>query len=206
MAGLPVGTIRLRRSSGRLPPTLSSTRCAVAKNWLGRHTRVDAPIGRAAGLDAAVIDAAIALLRFSLTLRRFLSLLLLFVLVLLLGVLLLLCRLLMLLLLLFVLVLLLGMLLLLRGLRLLMLLPLLRFALLLTLLLMLCVGRDRSSEKQEQNCCADNASAFHICAPFEREWSVDAHFSLIMLVRCDLRVCPKKNTSPEVMELFVRHQ
>src|SRR5271166_3455521 len=39
MAGLPVGTIRLRRSSGRLPPTLSSTRCAVAKNWLGRHTR-----------------------------------------------------------------------------------------------------------------------------------------------------------------------
>ena len=77
---------------------------------------VDAPIGRAAGLDAAVIDAAIALLRFSLTLRRSLSLLLM-----------LLLRVLLLLLLALLLMLLL------RGLPLLMLLPLLRFALLLTL-------------------------------------------------------------------------
>lgn len=59
--------------------------------------RVDTPIGRTAGLDAAVIDAAVGLLRFSLTSRRFVSLLLmLFVLVLLLGVLLLLRGLLML--------------------------------------------------------------------------------------------------------------
>jgi hypothetical protein len=43
-----------------------------------------------------------------------------------------------------------------------MLLPLLRFALLLTLLLVLCEGRGSGSEKQEQNCCADNAGSFHL--------------------------------------------
>ena len=47
------------------------------------------------------------------------------------------------------------------------LLVLLRFALLLTPLLVLCVGTSSASEKQEQNCCADNASSFHfISAPF----------------------------------------
>jgi len=111
-------------------------------------------------------------------------LLLLFVLILLLGMLLLLCGLLVLLL---------------RGLRLLMLLPLLRFALLLTLLLMLCAGRDRSSEKQEQNCCADNPSSFHLSVLlFERECSVAAQSFFIMLVGCRLRVCPKRITSPDV--------
>src|SRR5664279_4094344 len=39
MRGLQAGTTRPNRSSGRPPPTLSSTRCAVVKNWLGRHTR-----------------------------------------------------------------------------------------------------------------------------------------------------------------------
>src|SRR5664280_256035 len=38
MRGLQAGTTRPNRSSGRPPPTLSSTRCAVVKNWLGRHT------------------------------------------------------------------------------------------------------------------------------------------------------------------------
>jgi hypothetical protein len=126
---------------------------------------VDAPIGRTAvGLDAAVIDAAVALLRFSLTLRRFVSLLLMLLLRGLLMLMLLLCGLLMLLLLLFVLVLL-GMLLLLCGLSLLMLLPLLRFALLLTLLLVLCVSKCSGSEKQRQNCSIDNSNSFHGTLP-----------------------------------------
>jgi hypothetical protein len=97
---------------------------------------VDAPIGRAAGLDAAMIDAAVALLRFSLTLCRFVILMLLLcgLLMLLRGLLMLLLR---------------GLLMLLVcGLRLLMLLPLLRFALLLTLLLVLCKGRGSGPEKQ----------------------------------------------------------
>src|SRR5664280_20088 len=38
MRGLQAGTTRPNRSSGRPPPTLSSTRCAVVKNWLGRPT------------------------------------------------------------------------------------------------------------------------------------------------------------------------
>jgi hypothetical protein len=52
--------------------------------------------------------------------------------------------------------------LLLCGFRLLVLLPLLRFALLLTLLLVLCVGRGSGSKKREQNCCADDDSSFHL--------------------------------------------
>jgi hypothetical protein len=88
---------------------------------------VDAAIGGAGGLDAAMIDAAEALLR---SLRRSIS------------------RLLMLLL---------------CGFRLLMLLPLLRFALLLFLLLTLCVGRSNGSEKKEQNSRADKTNWFHEC-------------------------------------------
>jgi len=134
---------------------------------------VDASIGRAVGLDAAVIDAAVGLLRFGLTLRRFASLLML----LLRGLLtVLLC-----------------------GLPLLMLLPLLRFALLLTLLLVLCRGRNSGSEKQEQNCCADNVSSFHLSVLLiERECSVAAQSFFTMLVGCDLEVCPIRITSPEV--------
>jgi hypothetical protein len=109
---------------------------------------VDARMGRGVGLDAAVIDAAVFLLRFllrlSLRLRPSVSLLL----MLLRGLLMLL----------------------LRGLRLLMLLHRLlvlllrrlRFAVLLTLLPALCEARDSGSEKQEQNCCADKASSFHL--------------------------------------------
>jgi len=93
---------------------------------------VDAPIGRAIGLDAAVIDAAVARLRFRLRWRRLPGLLMLW----------------------------------LRGLLMLwlhglMLLPRLRFTLFPTLLLVLCVGRGSGSEKQGQNCCADNAGSFH---------------------------------------------
>jgi hypothetical protein len=46
--------------------------------------------------------------------------------------------------------------LLLCGLPLLMLLPLLRFALLLTPLLVLCVGRSNGAEEQTQGSCADS--------------------------------------------------
>jgi hypothetical protein len=38
----------------------------------------------------------------------------------------------------------------------------LRFALLLTLLLVLCEGRISGSKKQEENCCADKAGMFHL--------------------------------------------
>ena len=81
-----------------------------------------------------MIGAAVALLRSYLTLRRFVSLLLM------------LRRLLMLLL---------------CRPRLLMLLSLLRFYLLPTLFLVLSIGTDSGSEKQEQNCGADNAGSFH---------------------------------------------
>jgi hypothetical protein len=84
-----------------------------------------------------VIGATVALLRSSLTLRRFVSLLLMLLLRGLLMVLL--CRLL-----------------------LLTLLARLRPALFLTLLLMLCVGRGSGSEKQEENCCTDDASSLHL--------------------------------------------
>jgi peptidoglycan/LPS O-acetylase OafA/YrhL len=90
---------------------------------------VDAAIGGARRLDAAMIGAAGALLR---SLRRSISRLLM----------LLLCGFLLLTLLL-------------CGFRLLMLLPLLRFGLLLFLLLTLCVGRSNGSEKKEQNSRTD---------------------------------------------------
>jgi hypothetical protein len=98
---------------------------------------VDAAIGGAGRLDAAMIDAAEALLR---SLRRSIS------------------RLLMLLLCGFLL-----RMLLLCGFRLLMLLPLLRFAALLFLLLMLCVGRSNGPEKKEQKSSADKTNWFHGC-------------------------------------------
>lgn len=117
---------------------------------------VDAAVGGAVRLDAAVISAAVALLRSCLTLRRLVSLplMLRWLLMLLLRwlLMLLLCGLLMRL-----------PLLMLGGLPLLlMLLPLLRFAVLLTLLVVLHVGSGRGPEKQEQNCCGDNASSFHL--------------------------------------------
>jgi hypothetical protein len=96
---------------------------------------VDTAIGGALGLDTAVVGATRALLR---SLRRSIR-----------WRLMLLLR---------------GfrLLVLLRLLPLLMLLPLLRFALLLTLLLVLCVGRGSGSKKQEQKCCADDDSSFHL--------------------------------------------
>jgi hypothetical protein len=127
---------------------------------------VDAPIGGAVGLDAAVISAAVALLRSCLTLRRLVSLplLLRWLLTLLLGWLLMLMLLLRWLLMRLLCGLLMGLpLLMLGGLRLLlMLLPLLRFAVVLTLLVVLHVGSGGGPEKQEQNCCGDNASSFHL--------------------------------------------
>jgi hypothetical protein len=113
---------------------------------------VDAAIGGALGLDAAVVRATRALLRslrrsirwrLMLLLRGFRLLVLLRLLLMLL-----LCGF--------------RLLVLLPLLPLLMLLPLLRFALLLTLLLVLCVGRGSGSKKREQNCCADDDSSFHL--------------------------------------------
>ena len=106
---------------------------------------VDATIGRAGGLDAAVIGAAVARSRFFLRLHRPLSLLLTLWLR---GLLMRLLRGLLTRLLRGLLMRLLrGLLMrLLRGFRLLMLLPWLRFALLLTVFLFLCVGRGRGSE------------------------------------------------------------
>jgi hypothetical protein len=113
--------------------------------------RVDAAIGRAGGLDAAMIDAAVGLLR---SLRRFTSPLLLrygwFLLLMLLS-LLRSALLLMLLRRLFLLLTLLR-----CGFLLLMLLPLLWSALLPFLLLALCVGRSNGSEEQKQGACADS--------------------------------------------------
>jgi hypothetical protein len=98
---------------------------------------VDAAMGGARGLDAAMVDAAEGLLR---SLRRSISRLL----MLWLGG----FRLRMLLL---------------GGFRLLMLLLLLRFGVLLFPLLTLCVGRSNSSEKKEQNSRADKNNWFHGC-------------------------------------------
>jgi hypothetical protein len=111
-------------------------------------TRVDAAIGGAGGLDAAMIDAAVALLR---SLRRFTSPLLLLYGFLLLMLLSLLRSALLLLRCLFLLLTLLR-----CGFLLLMLLSLLRFALLPFLLLALCVGRSNGSEEQKQGPCADS--------------------------------------------------
>jgi hypothetical protein len=143
--------------------------------------RVDSPIGGSVGLDTAVIGAAVFLLRFlwrlPLRLRRFVSLLP--------G--LLLRRLLPLLLRRLLMLLRRSLLMLwLCGLRLLMLLRRLRFAMLLTLLLALGVARDSDSEKQEHNCCADEASSFHLSMLLLSARSVDPEFFFIMQVRCDL--------------------
>ncbi|MBZ5568380.1 MAG: hypothetical protein LAN64_11085 [Acidobacteriia bacterium] len=120
---------------------------------------MNATMGTAVGLDAAVVGAAVDRLRLSLTRRIRLLLMLL-----LRRLLTLLLRRLLMLLLRRLLMLLLRRLLtlLLRWFSLLMLLPRLRFVLLLTLLLLLCVSKGMGSEKQEQYGCADNANSFHL--------------------------------------------
>ena len=116
---------------------------------------VDAPMLGTVGLDAAVISAAVALLRLFLTVRRLpgLAFMLggLLMLFLRRALMRLLCGLLMRL-----------RLLMLSGLRLLwMFLSFLRFIMLLALLIVLDVGCSRGSEKQRQNCCGDNVGSFH---------------------------------------------
>jgi hypothetical protein len=118
---------------------------------------VNTGMGLTVGLNAAVVGAAVRRLRPFLMLRRFARLLRV----------LLRCGLLMLLRCGLLVLLLCGLLMLfLGGPALLMLLSLLRSALLPALFVVLCVGRGRGSEKQEQNCCSDNARSLHICAPF----------------------------------------
>ena len=129
---LPGAVFVIPRTGARLDETAAHLPLVL---W--DATMVNAAIGGAAGLDAAMIGAAEALLR---SLRRSIS------------------RLLMLLLRGFLLLMLL-----LCGLLLLMLLPLLRLAALLSLLLMLCVGRRNGSEKKEQNSRADKTNWFHEC-------------------------------------------
>ena len=129
---LPSAVIVIPRTGARLDETAVHLPLVL---W--DAAMVDAAIGGAGGLDAAMIDAAEGLLR---SLRRSISLLL----MLLLGGL----RLLMLLV---------------CGLLLRMLLPLLRFAVLLFLLLMLCVGGSNRSEQKEQNSRVDKTNWFHEC-------------------------------------------
>jgi hypothetical protein len=135
----PTAVVVIPRTGARLDET--GTHLPLV---LGDAARVDAAIGGAVGLDAAMIDTAKALLR---SLRRSTSrlrtlLLCGFRLLLLLLPLLRFGRLLMLWLC--------------RFLLLLLLLPRLRFALLLSLLLALCVGRSNGSEEQTQGPCADS--------------------------------------------------
>ena len=101
---------------------------------------VYAAVGRAGGLDAAMIDSTIGLLRGSVRRLRM---------PLLLG--------------LPLLMLLVRGLLLARGLLLRMLLPLLRFAVLLSFLFMLWVGRSNRPEHEEQNSRTDKNHWFHKC-------------------------------------------
>jgi len=133
---LPGAVIVIPRTRARLDETAAHLPLVL---W--NAAMVDAAIGGPAGLDAAMIGAAGALLR---SLRRSVS----WLLMLLCGLLLmLLCGLLLMLLAL-----------LLCGL-LLVLLPLFRFALVLFVLCALCVGRSNGSEEQKQGPCAD--SEFH---------------------------------------------
>jgi len=129
---LPGAVFVIPRTGARLDETAAHLPLVL---W--NAAMVNAAIGGARGLDAAMIGAAGALLR---SLRRSISRLLM----------LLLCGFLLLMLLL-------------CGLLLLMLLPLLRFAALLFLLLMLCVGRSNGSEKKEQNSRVDKTNWFHEC-------------------------------------------
>jgi hypothetical protein len=116
--------------------------------------RVDAAIGGAVGLHAAMIDAAEGLLRAWRRSRRRLPILWLGGLRLTLLLLLRFARLLMLL----------------RcGCSLLMLLILLRFARLLFVLLALCVGRSNGSEEQTQGPCADSEYHRHAALLFKRQ-------------------------------------
>ena len=129
---LPCAVIVIPRSGTRLDETAAHLPLVL---W--DAAMVDAAIGRAGGLDVAMIGAAEALLR---PLRRSISRLLT----------LLRCGFLLLMLLL-------------CGLPLLFLLFLLRSGVLLFLLLTLCVGRSNGSEKKEQNCRADKTNWFHEC-------------------------------------------
>jgi hypothetical protein len=129
---LPSAVIVIPRSGTRLDETAAHLPLVL---W--DAAMVDTAIGRAGGLDVAMIGTAEALLR---SLRRSISRLLM----------LLLCGSLLRMLLLW-------------GLLLLTLLLLLGFSVLLLLLLTLCVGWSNGSEKKEQDSRADKTKWFHGC-------------------------------------------